>query len=57
VLNQQRSHDAALHAKLDELIRGVEGAREEVAGIEDKSEAEILALKNRLAASTAERTV
>jgi low affinity Fe/Cu permease len=55
VLNQQRSHDAALHARRDELIRGVEGAREEVTGIEEKSEAEIVALNRWLAATTRDR--
>ena len=49
VLNTQRRHDAALHAKMDELIHGVKGARNELAGIEGKSEADIIALKERLA--------
>jgi low affinity Fe/Cu permease len=55
VLNQQRVHDAALHAKIDELLRGVDGARDELAGIEEKSEEEILAMKQRLTASTPDR--
>lgn len=47
VLNQQRRHDAALHLKLDELIRSQDGARDELAGVEDRSEAEIRAMVSR----------
>jgi low affinity Fe/Cu permease len=45
VLNQQRRSEAAMHLKIDELVRALEGARDELAGIEHKSEAEIEALR------------
>jgi len=45
VLNQQRRHEAALHMKIDELIHAISGARDEIAGIENKSEAELEALR------------
>lgn len=45
VLNQQKRHDAALHLKIDELIHAMKGARDEIAGIENKSEAELEALR------------
>ncbi|AQR72560.1 low affinity iron permease family protein [Sphingomonas sp. LM7] len=45
VLNQQKRHEAALHFKIDELIHGLKGARDEVMGIESKSEAELEALR------------
>lgn len=41
VLNQQRRRDIALHLKIDELILSKVGARDEVAGIEHKTEAEM----------------
>lgn len=47
VLNQQRRHEAALHLKIDELIHAIRGARDEVMGIEHKSEAELEALRIR----------
>lgn len=45
VLNQQKRHEAALHLKIDELIHAMRGARDEVMGIEGKSEAELEALR------------
>jgi len=45
VLNQQRRHEAALHLKIDELIHAMKGARDEIMGIEHKSEAELEALR------------
>lgn len=45
VLNQQKRHEAALHLKIDELIHAMQGARDEVMGIETKSEAELEALR------------
>jgi low affinity Fe/Cu permease len=45
VLNQQRRREIALHLKIDELVLSKKGARDEVAGIEHKSEAEIEALR------------
>jgi low affinity Fe/Cu permease len=41
VLNQQRRRELALQLKIDELILAKKGARDEVAGIERKSEDEI----------------
>ncbi|WP_404333343.1 low affinity iron permease family protein [Sphingomonas sp. MMS12-HWE2-04] len=52
VLNQQKRHEAALHLKIDELIHAMKGARDEVMGIENKSEAELEAL--RIAGDVAE---
>lgn len=45
VLNGQRRSEQALHMKMDELIIAVEGARNEVAGIETKSTEELDALR------------
>lgn len=45
VLNQQKRHEAALHLKIDELIHAMKGARDEVMGVESKSEAELEALR------------
>ncbi|MEP7350280.1 MAG: low affinity iron permease family protein [Sphingorhabdus sp.] len=45
VLNQQRRHEAALHLKIDELVHGLDGARDEIMGIETKSEAELEELR------------
>ena len=45
VLNQQKRHEAALHLKIDELIHAMRGARDEVMGIENKSEVELEALR------------
>jgi low affinity Fe/Cu permease len=57
VLNRQndreaedRRRDIAMHAKLDELVIAMKGARDEMAGIEDLEEAEIEALKEEAAA-------
>jgi low affinity Fe/Cu permease len=41
VLNQQRRRELALQLKIDELILSKRGARDEVAGIERKTEDEI----------------
>lgn len=45
VLNQQKRHEAALHLKIDELIHAIKGARDEVMGVESKSEDELEALR------------
>ncbi len=45
VLNQQKRHETALHLKIDELIHAMRGARDEVMGIEHKSEEELEALR------------
>ena len=45
VLNQQKRHEAALHLKIDELIHAMKGVRDEVMGIESKSEIELEALR------------
>ena len=45
VLNQQKRHEVALHIKIDELIHAMKGARDEVMGIEGKSEVELEALR------------
>ena len=39
--NTQNRDSAALHLKLDEIVRAVEGARDDVRGVESKSEPEI----------------
>ena len=46
VLNQQRRREAALHLKIDELVIAKTGARDEIAGIEHKTEEEIEALRD-----------
>ncbi|MEP7130546.1 MAG: hypothetical protein ABI770_05400 [Sphingomicrobium sp.] len=53
VLNRQnereaedRRRDIAMHAKLDELLIAMAGARDEMAGIEDLDEEEIVKLKD-----------
>ncbi|MEA3058343.1 MAG: hypothetical protein QOF34_1158 [Sphingomonadales bacterium] len=53
VLNRQndreaedRRRDIAMHAKLDELLIAMTGARDEMAGIEDLDEEEIVKLKD-----------
>ena len=38
VLNQQRRSELALHLKIDELITALDGARDELAGIESADE-------------------
>jgi low affinity Fe/Cu permease len=53
VLNQQKRHEVALHLKIDELIHGVRGARDEIMGIEHMSESELEDL--RQAGDEAER--
>ena len=45
VLNQQRRRELALQIKIDELILSKRGARDELAGIERKTEAEIESLR------------
>ena len=45
VLNQQRRREAALHLKIDELVLAKMGARDEIAGIEHKTEEEIEQLR------------
>lgn len=45
VLNQQRRNERALHMKIDELVIAMKGARNEIAGIENKSEDELEALR------------
>ena len=45
VLNQQRRREIALHLKIDELVFSKTGARDEVAGIEHKTEEEIEKLR------------
>ncbi len=46
VLNQQRRSEAALHMKIDELILAKRGARDELAGIERKTEDEMEKLRH-----------
>lgn len=55
VLNRQndreaedRKRDVAMHAKLDELLHAMKGARDEMAGIEDLDEEEIALLKEQV---------
>lgn len=55
VLNRQDNReveahrrDVALHAKLDELIVAMKGARDELAGIEEREEAEIEAIRHHM---------
>jgi low affinity Fe/Cu permease len=57
VLNRQnqreaedRRRDVAMHAKLDELVIAMRGARDEMAGIEELEEEEIQELKEQAAA-------
>jgi low affinity Fe/Cu permease len=45
VLNGQRRSEQALHLKMDELVYAMQGARNEVAGIESKSTEELEALR------------
>jgi len=58
VLNQQKAREAeahrrdvAMHAKLDELLIAMKGARDEMAGIEELDEEDIQELKEEAAAS------
>lgn len=57
VLNTQRTREAeahrrdmALHAKLDELIVSMKGARDELAGIEEREEEEIEQIRHHVEA-------
>lgn len=45
VLNGQRRSEQALHLKIDELVYAIEGARNAVAGAEQKSTDELAALR------------
>ena len=45
VLNQQRHRENALHLKIDELLLAIEGARNEVVGIETEGEERIEELR------------
>jgi low affinity Fe/Cu permease len=45
VLNQQKRHEVALHLKIDELIHAMRGARDDLMGVEGKSEVELEALR------------
>ena len=47
VLNQQKRHELALHMKIDELIHGLKGARDDYMGIEHKTELELEALHRK----------
>lgn len=58
VLNRQndretedRKRDIAMHAKLDELLHAMKGARDEMAGIEELEEEEIVLLKDEVKAA------
>lgn len=51
VLNGQRRSEQALHLKMDELVYSIQGARNEVAGIEAKSTDELEALRRTGAAA------
>ncbi|CAN5412535.1 hypothetical protein BH09PSE4_BH09PSE4_18390 [soil metagenome] len=51
VLNQQKRHDAALHLKLDELIYSKQGARDELAHIEEATEEQLESLRRTGAAA------
>ena len=46
VLNGQRRSEQAMHLKMDELVLAMEGARNEVAGIEQKTTEELEALRS-----------
>jgi low affinity Fe/Cu permease len=49
ILQKSQNHsDRATHLKLDELINAVEGARNEVAAVENRAEEHIDILKNNL---------
>ena len=45
IQNTQNRDARAIHIKLDELLRAVQGARGELADVEDRSEAELKDLK------------
>ena len=49
VLNQQRRSELALHLKIDELITALDGARDELAGIENEDEDTLLAARRPVA--------
>ena len=50
VLNGQRRSEQAMHLKMDELVLAMEGARNEVAGVEAKTADELEALRRTAAA-------
>lgn len=56
VLNQQRRHEAALHLKIDELVHGIDGPRDEFMGIEGKTEAELEKLRREIVDELEEAT-
>jgi low affinity Fe/Cu permease len=45
VLNQQRRRENALHLKIDELLHAMEGARSELAGVEQETDKRIEELR------------
>lgn len=49
VLNQQRRNELALHLKIDELISALDGARDELAGIENEDEDTLRAARRPVA--------
>ncbi|MCU6456136.1 low affinity iron permease family protein [Sphingomonas sp. A2-49] len=51
VLNGQRRSEQALHLKMDELVYAVQGARNEVAGIETRTTDELDALRRTVEAA------
>lgn len=50
IQNQQNRDTAALHLKLDELLRATDGARNTMMRVEDLSEAQLAELKRRMGA-------
>jgi low affinity Fe/Cu permease len=54
VLNGQRRSEQALHLKMDELVYAMQGARNEVAGIEAKSAEELETLRRTVSAAEGE---
>jgi low affinity Fe/Cu permease len=53
IQSSQNRDGASVHAKLDELLHAVEGARDEVAQIDDATEEEIQALRTEQRAGCA----
>lgn len=49
--SEDRKRDLAMHAKLDELLHAMKGARDEMAGIEELEEEEIAELKEEVKAA------
>ena len=50
IQNTQNSHTTALQIKLDEVIRAIDGAKDELIDLEDMSEAELERLQKRFRA-------